>query len=971
MNVSHPDQKAKPDDDDKDDDKDDENGGVTIHGSEKNHHNNHLFGNKATTAAPTKADKDDDDKNNESSFLQSSTTAAATTAMTMTSNSSSTKSTTTTNTNTNTTIRLELQQPQHEEYARQAHGIVLGETRCCFSSSSGGGSATSSSSTQPLHDFSTTYAVGTIVYVGPVASSSQYPKALYAGIVWDADSGRGKHDGSVLSAGTPPHEWVRHFYAPHGRASFVKLNKVLLEGRRVLTPDLLRQRYVAVHDHEWQTDLVTHTFGPHAAVQTTVPGRTKLIEFYGEAQLRWQQQVGLLSTLSLRRQGIATIDSQALQNWTVPIYKNNKKHQRKKKAITTTTKCNKAKSISTANEDKPPNSSDGDDDDDTNNKEDAPHGDSDKEEDEEEEDDNEPIQNVLATRQVQKLDLAGNLFSNWNVLSEILEAFPTVSDLNLSYNRIRDWKKNCTLDLKCHHSLLHLNVRGCEITKPITTLLYLGQACPNLQTLGLSNNPFDLWELDEANTDCLVGVGAENEPEEGEPQQNDDDKHTDDNNDSITTSNNSATRNPPCCLAHALPHLTRLDLAECQLSNQALRIALPLLASLPNLTSLNLDDNPFSQFPWATTTTTMAITPNQPLLFPSLTHLQLAGTQIASWSDFMGTTWRSDSTTVSSADNNVPLLLPIQLRFPQLSSLRLESTPLSQALGTATTRSQLIARFGGGRSTDSTANSSTGLQIINATPVTDRERQDAERRYVSSVSKYLMQTYGSTGLEEEKPGHTSQKNNSDKNHENNQDDEEEQQQQIQRQNQRDAYIAAEHPRFYYLAQKHQTAASAAQGGNHNRLYLADALISLTFQSMAAQSCQVPPLHRRVPVTLTIAQVHALLERQFGLDADLQELRVSFGGGGSGGGGQQSGMATTVLDDPTRDLVYFGVMDGSIVYMHEKEDEDTLSKPTTKPNGKKASSSLEQRMEQQEAELHDFLERQQKTTNYSSSMRTKL
>ncbi|KAL7569749.1 hypothetical protein ACA910_005694 [Epithemia clementina (nom. ined.)] len=616
-----------------------------------------------------------------------------------------------------------------------------------------------------------------------------------------------------------------------------------------------------------------------------------------------------------------------------------------------------------ANEDTPRNSSD--DDNDTNNKKDAQHGDSDKEDD----NDNEPIQNVLATRQVQKLDLAGNLFFNWNVLSEILEAFPTVSDLNLSYNRIRDWKKNCTLDLKCHHSLLHLNVRGCEITKPITTLLYLGQACPNLQTLGLSNNPFNLWELDEANTDCLVGVGAENEPEEEEPQQNDDDKHTDDNNDSITTSNNSETRNPPCCLAHVLPHLTRLDLAECQLSNQALRFALPLLASLPNLTSLNLDDNPFSQFPWATTT--MAINQNQPLLFPSLTHLQLAGTQIASWSDFMGTTWKSAGTTVSSADNNVPLLLPIQLWFPQLSSLRLESTPLSQALGTATTRSQLIARFGGGSSTDSTANASTGLQIINATPVTDRERQDAERRYVSSVSKYLMQTYGSTGLEEEIPGHTSQKNNSE-NHENNQDDEEEQQQKIQRQNQRDAYIAAEHPRFHYLAQKHQTAASAAQGGNHNRLYLADALISLTFQSMAAQSCQVPPLHRRVPVTLTIAQVHALLERQFGLDADLQELRVSFGGGGSGGGGQQSGMATTVLDDPTRDLVYFGVMDGSIVYMHEKEDEDTLSKPTTtKPNGKKASSSLEQRMEQQEAELHDFLERQQKTTNYSSSMRTKL
>ncbi len=131
--------------------------------------------------------------------------------------------------------------------------------------------------------------VGTVMYVGPVASAKK-EKEMYAGVVWD-DETRGKHDGSVICRRT--NQLVRHFYckSPTG-GSFLKYSKI--QRGCWLTYDLLQSRYVQLH-----ADLIApDNILPHAA--RTSSGRPKPIELIGEVKIRKQQQISDLTHISLR-----------------------------------------------------------------------------------------------------------------------------------------------------------------------------------------------------------------------------------------------------------------------------------------------------------------------------------------------------------------------------------------------------------------------------------------------------------------------------------------------------------------------------------------------------------------------------------------------------------------------------------------------------------------------------------------------
>jgi tubulin-specific chaperone E len=139
--------------------------------------------------------------------------------------------------------------------------------------------------------------VGTVVYLGPVASAKNATE-VYAGVVWD-DTSRGKHDGSVVCRTT--NQVVRHFRCGPTQGSFVRLNK--LDRGVALTAELLQSKYV-----ELQAPVIApNNILPHTAL--TASGREKPIEFLGELKIRRRQQLEDIHKVSLRREGISWMDS--------------------------------------------------------------------------------------------------------------------------------------------------------------------------------------------------------------------------------------------------------------------------------------------------------------------------------------------------------------------------------------------------------------------------------------------------------------------------------------------------------------------------------------------------------------------------------------------------------------------------------------------------------------------------------------
>ena len=434
-----------------------------------------------------------------------------------------------------------------------------------------------------------------------------------------------------------------------------------------------------------------------------------------------------------------------------------------------------------------------------------------------------------ASQHVETLDLAGNLFSDWTVLTDVLACFGRLASLSLAANRLGDCRYQ---ELQRYRDDNHkqsesidpillqtLNVRDCHI-QSVQTLLALGRLVPTLTELGLG----------QANLTDMLSVTA-----------------TD--------------------LALALPCLQKLDLSQGHLTTEQVA----RLAQLPALESLSLDDNPMMDA-WPVFENSDASDDlNNVPPFPNLVHLQLSGTQITDWTALEG------------------------LRAcPRWQSLRLQRTPLTTQCGAAAARRQLVARFG-------------NLRIVNGSVVSERERLDAERRYVGDVARLLRQ--------------------GDK-----------------------ATILAAHVRYPVLSQTHAAVLETLPGsGGGDGNTWKDALVTLTMRSMAAQSCEQAPLIRRLPSTLTVGKVKALLGRHFGLDLDLQELSFQ-----NTTNGKQDESIPVLLDEDDQTLGYFGVADGATLYMHEVD-----VRARQEEAQKREQAAYEEKVRQQEQEVDEYLQVQRK------------
>ena len=252
-------------------------------------------------------------------------------------------------------------------------------------------------------------------------------------------------------------------------------------------------------------------------------------------------------------------------------------------------------------------------------------------------------------------------------------------------------------------------------------------------------------------------------------------------------------------------NLVLLDLSDCHLSSWEIQIQ--PFCSLPRLESLVVNNNDIDSVVISTTTA------DDQSVFPSLTSLQLAGNPISSW---------------TSLDNLNSITA--------LRSLRLRNTPLTESLGVGEVRSTAIARF-------------PKLEYFNASPISDRERTEAERRYVSTVARELLLISSEALLT---GNQTNQGTQNDP---------------------KQVKVHARHPRFQVLLEKHKetmialTAGSdASSSGN-----MGDDIINVTIRSMAAGSCDAQPLQKRLPRSLQVGRIQAMCARAFAIDIELQIL----------------------------------------------------------------------------------------------------
>ena len=261
-------------------------------------------------------------------------------------------------------------------------------------------------------------------------------------------------------------------------------------------------------------------------------------------------------------------------------------------------------------------------------------------------------------------------------------------------------------------------------------------------------------------------------------------------------------------------HLKLLDCSSCKLSSWNLQIR--KFRSLPQLETLILSDNPLPNI------TYMQFPTNEPSSeFNTLSHLQIAGTFISAWNE-----------------------LEALSNFTQLQSLRFRNCPLTDQLGTGEARAGIIARL-------------PQLTSVNASPISIKERVEAERRYVGSVARELMllttqHQVQSTQLEEHSNGDQTESVNVKL-----------------EENKKKLY--AKYPRFEELMKIHKESMMVSQASSLGAGTISETAVNVMIRSMASESCTIEPIQKRLPGNLKIGRLKNICRKSFGLNVELQIL----------------------------------------------------------------------------------------------------
>lgn len=231
--------------------------------------------------------------------------------------------------------------------------------------------------------------------------------------------------------------------------------------------------------------------------------------------------------------------------------------------------------------------------------------------------------------------------------------------------------------------------------------------------------------------------------------------------------------------------------------------------------------------------------------FTTLMNLQISGTNINDWSGIESLS-----------------------KLKSIKSLRFRKCPLTNHIGSGEARAGTIARL-------------PQIEVLNASDISHKERVESERRYISSVAKEISSkkskingTDGDSSVE-------------------------------------DMFstlgLSSKYPLFLTLLEKHKNSMLLTLSIESGSMAtIESSALELTIKSMAAESCTLEPLKKRLPISLKVGRLKMMCARTFGLDVDSQILY--FRG--------ESDAFPIELDDDENTLAYYGVRDGAEILMNE-------------------------------------------------------
>jgi Leucine-rich repeat (LRR) protein len=819
--------------------------------------------------------------------------------------------------------------------------------------------------------------VGTVAYVGTVASAPAHARdEPYVGVVWDPPGTRndvkGKHDGSVVCSATG--QVIRYFTTPRPMAaSFVPLKKVLKATEPSflgwdLTPEFVRKRYVPIDSTERVTgrrlkpehngdaldkckttdeipdeDLEQHLLYEHTV--STSSGRSKAVYLVGELKIRRRQQPQDLTTWSFRYHNLRNVSHRLKEN-DLGLH----------------------------------------------------------------------VQNHLL-----ELDLTGNLFSDYGAVAKILVIFSCLQSLNLANNSLgnvddpdvllplqqaqhqqsgtalypgassiesdlgeeeHSSSQTCLksnegvpsasaqpgtmesslrqpppillsellqclapippghscVSLPTHKQLRRLNILRSGLSS-IRTLLTIGHALPNLEELCIAHNhnleenwgTYHPGSVREETSNVAAGKDAPQEVSKNPPRA----RQLYPNLPAFIAAalswkqepatraetSRSSEASPPLFdeasvvhhllsaeLASAFPHVQLLDLSNCGFGDGR---HIQLWERLPRLNHLCLDDNPLVSLPSFRRRSDPPNYCENGRADHGTEELQpfpmLQNLQLA-------------GTQLQGWDDFSPLD-----DAPALQALRLRGVPCSKAGsgGGRAARGYAIARW-------------PTLTAVNGSLVTEHERTQAEKMFL----RELLEHRNNAEVPTVRPGSYSER--------------------------RLEQLVDKYPEYVQQVLATRGSHSKTQGfGDDSHL----SVVQVTIRSLAAASCTMDPLIRRLPRELPVGRLRALCARHFEVqdtestsaheDTNAEPYNAPVGALNCLGpvlhlrSSPEQGFPQE-LEDDSRTLEYYNVCDGCEILVN-----DRITSLVQSPSNANGHMSFTRQIEKQEAELLDFERRRQR------------
>ncbi|CAN0301222.1 unnamed protein product [Pylaiella littoralis] len=446
------------------------------------------------------------------------------------------------------------------------------------------------------------------------------------------------------------------------------------------------------------------------------------------------------------------------------------------------------------------------------------------------------------------VDLKANLLSDWQEVGLIASQMPLLEILSVGSNRFRTPEEvPSSLESGACDHLRVLEVTSCGITS-WSQVAMLGEWAPSLE---------ELYAADNSVSDVVNVVAA-------------------------STSGNTKVE--------GFRRLKSLDLSETGLTSWE---QVACFSALPVLATLLLNHNRVTDVvDMTSTSTSTATSTSAPVAAKS--PGPASGDQVEGWregdsgvsgegGDHHECLDSSSSTTrppfavleaISLSGNQIEEWGAIDrlAGLPSLRSLRFNINPVTSGLGASESRAACIARL-------------SKLSRVNASEVGARERADAEKVYLRSLHRDLEKAQesvdaGGGGLSKD---------------------------------QAERLVADRNPRYRELWALHSESmafggkgtGAGQQGGS-----MASGMAQVTLTSLAAASCTVEPMKKRLPASsMTVGKLKQLCKRLFKIDTDQQILSHR----------PEPGALLSTLDDDDKTLSYFCVGDGSEVLVNEVDE----------------------------------------------------